>query len=30
MGETVGNAILHENFTANNPAGVREDSAKSA
>ena len=29
MAETVGDAILHGTFTANNLAGVREDSAKS-
>ena len=30
MAETVRNTILHEPFTANNLAGVRKDSAKSA
>ena len=30
MTETVRNAILHEPFTANNRAGVRKDSARSA
>ena len=30
MAETVRNTILHEPLTANNLAGVRKDSAKSA